>query len=320
MRKKLVNTEKIQGYLYDSKLEKKVVKNEQSANFGKEYIAGSIDVATSEDGMNIVTVKYTYVTPTTAKGGKNKTYDTLLQIINGGKTWVKDGKDNALKVKIDTALALNEFFSDRSGEEQLVSAKENNGGFITIVSEIGSNEEKRTEFNCDMYITGFRDIDGDEEKGIDPHAEISGWVFNFKGDPLPVTFKIRNERGIDYFRGLEINEHNPVFTLVRGILTSFTRVYKKEIESAWGETEVEEHPYTSKEWTVTSSAPEVYPLGDAENGITPEDVKELKAAREKTVAEIKARRDAYEASKAGTDTFGGATTTAPKAKPAAYNF
>ena len=320
MRKKLVNTEKIQGYLYDTKLEKKTVKNEQSANYGKEYIAGSIDVATSEDGMNVVTIKYTYISPTTKNGGKNKTYDTLLQLINGGKTWVKDGKENALKVKIDTALALNEFFSDRSGEEQLISAKENNGGFITIVSEIEPVEEKRTKFECDMYITGYKDIDGDDDRNILPHGELSGWVFNFKGEPLPVTFKIRNERGLDYFRGLGINEHNPVFTLVRGILSSSSRTYKKEIESAWGETEVEEQTYTSKEWTVTSSAPEAYPLGDAENGITPEDVKELKAVREKTVAEIKAKRDAYEASKAGTDTFGGTTTTAPKATAAAYNF
>ena len=320
MRQKLINKETIQGYLYDFKLEAKKVQNKDSKNFGQEYIGGSIDVLTSEDGMNIVTVKYTYVTPKTAKGNANKTYDTLLQIINSGKTVIKDGKENALKVKLENvSLALNEFFSNRTGEKELVSAKENNGGFISIVSELDPNEEKRAKFECDMFITGYKDIDGNEERGIQPHAEISGWAFNFKGDPLPVTFKIRSERGINYFSSLDINEHNPIFTLVRGVLNSSTRVYRKEIESAWGETEVEEQVYTNKEWTVTSSLPETYPLDDAENGITPADVAELKAAREKTIAEIKARQEAYEASKAGqADTFGGAAPV--KAVNEKYSF
>lgn len=323
MRQKLINTEKIQGYLYDFKLEQKTVQNKESKNFGQEYIGGSIDVLTSEDGMNIVTVKYTYVVPKTSKGAPNKTYDTLLQIMNGGKTVIKDGKENALKVKVDTSLALNEFISQRkneNGERELVSAKENNGGFVTIVSEIEPIEEKRTKFECDMFITGYKEIEADPEKNVTAHAEISGWVFNFKGDPLPVTFKVRNERGMNYFAGLDLNEHNPTFTLVRGILSSTTRTYKKEIESAWGEAEVEEKTFTSKEWTVTSSSPETYPLDDAENGIVPEDVQNLKAARAKTVAEIKARQEAYEASKNSQEgSFGGATATAAPVKQT-YNF
>ena len=87
MRQKLINTEKIQGYLYDFKLEQKKVQNKESKNFGQEYIGGSIDVLTSEDGMNIVTVKYTYVVPKTSKGTANKTYDTLLQIMKSMQFW-----------------------------------------------------------------------------------------------------------------------------------------------------------------------------------------------------------------------------------------
>lgn len=324
MRQKLINTEKIQGYLYDFKLEKKKVQNKESKNFGQEYIGGSIDVLTSEDGMNIVTVKYTYVVPKTSKGSTNKTYDTLLQIIENGKTVIKDGKDNALKVKVDTSLALNEFLSsrtDENGERELVSAKENNGGFVTIVSEIEPNEDKRTKFECDMFITGYRTIEANEERGTQAHGEVSGWVFNFKGDPLPVTFKIRNEAGMNYFEGLDLNEHNPIFTLVRGILSSSTRVVKNEIKNAWtNDVEVEEKTYSSKEWLITSSSPETYPLDDAQNGIVPEDVQNLKAAREKTIAEIKARQEAYEASKSQGNAFGGATDTAPKAKVQQYSF
>ena len=324
MRQKLINTEKIQGYLYDFKLEQKKVQNKESKNFGQEYIGGSIDVLTSEDGMNIVTVKYTYVVPKTSKGTANKTYDTLLQIMNGGKTVIKDGKENALKVKVDTSLALNEWFSqekDEQGERKLISAKENNGGFVTIVSDIEEDESKRTKFECDMFITGYREIEANDERGTEAHAEISGWVFNFKGDPLPVTFKVRNERGMNYFAGLELNDHNPTFTLVRGILSSSTRIVKNEIKSAWSdEVEVEEKTYSSKEWVVTSSSPETYPLDDAENGIVPEDVQNLKAARAKTVAEIKARQEAYEASKNSQEgSFGGVATTAAPVKQA-YNF
>lgn len=321
MREKLINTEKIEGYLYDSKLEKKTVQNKDSANYGKEYIGGSIDVLTSEDGMNIVTIKYTYVTPTTSKGAENKTYKTLLNIIDSGKTVLQDGKENATKVKINTSLALNEFYTKRNGEEELVSAKENNGGFITIVNSIEPNEAKRAKFEYDMYITGYKDVEKEDEDGnvSDSYGELSGWVFNFKKDPLPVTLKIRSEKGRDYFSGFDINEHNPLFTLVRGDINSIQRTYTKKIESAWGEPEIEERTSTSKEWVVNSSAPEAYPLGDEKLGITPKDVEELKAARAKTVAEIKARQEEYEASKAKVDTFGGAATSAP-AKTQGYSF
>ena len=317
-----INKEKFEGYLYDSKLEVKQVQNKESANFGKEYIGGSIDVLTSEDGMNIVTVKYTYVTPTTAKGAENKTYKALKQIIDSGKTVLADGKDNATKVKIDTALALNEFFSDKNGERQLVSAKENNGGFLTIVSSIEPVEEKRTRFECDMYITGYKDVEKEDKDGnvADSYGELSGYVFNFKGDALPVTFKVRTDAGRNYFAGLDLNEHNPLFTNVRGQVKCIQRTYKKEIESAWGEPEVQEYTSTSKEWVVSASSPEGYPLGDSEQGVTPEDVKAFLAAREKTVAEIDARQKAYEASKESASAFGGAATTPTKATAAAYNF
>lgn len=323
MRTKLINKEKFEGYLYDSKLEVKTVQNKDSANFGKEYIGGSIDILTSEDGMNIVTIKYTYVTPTTSKGAENKTYKTLKQLIDSGKTVLADGKENATKVKADgVALALNEFYSKRDGEERLVSAKENNGGFITIVTSIEPNEVKRSRFECDMFVNGFKDVDKEDNDGnlTDSYSELSGYVFNFKQDPLPVTFKVRSEAGREYFRGLDINEHNPLFTLMRGTVNSVKKTYKKEIEVAWGEPEVEEYTSTSREWVVCSSAPEAYPLGDAENGITREDVDNIKAARAKMEAEIKARQDAYEASKAAAtdNTFGGGT--AAPAKAAAYNF
>ena len=41
--------------------------------------------------------------------GENKTFTALKRIYDGGKTWITDGKDEALKVRIDTALSVNDF-------------------------------------------------------------------------------------------------------------------------------------------------------------------------------------------------------------------
>ena len=59
--KKLVNTYNVEGYLHSHKLEKKTVQNKESENFGKEFIAGSVNIATDEACNNIVKVYYTYV-------------------------------------------------------------------------------------------------------------------------------------------------------------------------------------------------------------------------------------------------------------------
>ena len=42
------NKEHIEGRLYQHSLELKTVQNSQSANFGKQFIAGNVDIATDE--------------------------------------------------------------------------------------------------------------------------------------------------------------------------------------------------------------------------------------------------------------------------------
>ena len=94
MRKNL-NSEHIEGRLYQHSLEVKTVKNQQSANFGKPFIGGKIEIATDEQGLNVVPVEFTYVAPQTKAGGTNKTYTELMKIIESGKTWITDGADAA---------------------------------------------------------------------------------------------------------------------------------------------------------------------------------------------------------------------------------
>ena len=109
--KKQINTEHIEGRIYEFDLEVKQVKNKESKNFGMDFIAGTLDVAVDEDGMNVVQVHYTYVSPTTSKGNANRTFNTLKKIIDTGKCWIADGKDEATMVSIDTSLALNDFLN-----------------------------------------------------------------------------------------------------------------------------------------------------------------------------------------------------------------
>ena len=130
--RKAINTERIEGRVYQHSLTIKTVQNQTSANFGKEFISGDIEVAVDEAGLNVIPVHFTYVTATTNAGGENKTFTALKRIHDGGKTWITDGKDEALKVRIDTAIALNDFYTQ---DDQLVSVKKNEGGFVNIISE-----------------------------------------------------------------------------------------------------------------------------------------------------------------------------------------
>ena len=140
--KKAINKVNVSGRIYDFDIAEKVT-GEASKNPGTSYIGGSISVATDEDCLNVIKVDFTYVTATTKAGQPNRTYSVLQKIINDGKTILKDGKDAATIVKIDTALDLNDFYTDRSGEETLVSAKKINGVFVTIISALDEDESKR---------------------------------------------------------------------------------------------------------------------------------------------------------------------------------
>ena len=143
MKTTLINKSHIEGYLYDHNLEMKK-SGEHSKNPGTEFIMGTVKVAPDSNITNIVEVHYTYVTEKTSKGGVNATYSVLNNIIEGViGTVMKDGKDKAGKVRIDSAIGLNEFYTDRNGQEELVSAKRLEGGFAVVKSSLNEDETKR---------------------------------------------------------------------------------------------------------------------------------------------------------------------------------
>lgn len=294
--KKMINTCRIAGYLYEHKLEIRE-SGPNSKKPGTRFIMGTVDIATDEACTNIVPVHFTYVTATTAKGATNATYTTLANIIDGKYGSVMgNGKENAVKLRIDSALALNEFYTERDGKEELVSAKRNEGGFVHVAEVLEEDENNRNTFKCDMLITGVREVEADPERNLPAKAIVRGAIFDFRNTLMPVEFSATNPNAISYFLGLEATNSNPTFTCVWGRQISETIVKEIRTESAFGEDEIREVKNTRKDFVITGAAREPY-AWDEEGSLTAAEVAEAIAARETYLATIKARQDEYKASK-----------------------
>ena len=310
--KKMINATHIAGSLYQHDLTLKVT-GENSKNPGTEFISGNIEIATDDAGINIVPVHFTYVTATTFKGKPNDTFNTLKNIIDGVyKSVMADGADNASKFRIDSAIGLNEFYTDRNGKEELVSAKRNEGGFVHPAAAVEDDEKLRNTFDCDIVITNVMHIEADDEKKTPEKAIVKGAIFNFRGDLLPVEFSVLHPNAIAYFEDLGATSKNPVFTRVKGrqVSESITRTVTEE--SAFGEPSVREYKSTKKDFVITWAAKETYEWDD-EGSITAVEFKEAIAKREVALAEMKQRNDEYKASR------GNAPAAAAPA-PGGFNF
>ena len=294
--KKMTNTTHIEGLLYEHKLELRE-SGPNSKNPGTKFIMGTVDIATDDACTNIVPVHFTYVTATTAKGATNATFTTLSNIVDGKYGSVMaDGKDKAVKLRIDSALGLNEFYADRNGQEELVSAKRNEGGFVHVADSLAEDEAIRNTFKCDMLITGVKEVEADEEKKLPAKAIVRGAIFDFRGSLMPVEFSAVNPNAIKYFVGLGASNANPTFTCVWGRQVSETIVREIRTESAFGEDEVREVKNTRKDFVITGASKEPYAWDD-ESTLTANEVAEAVANRETYLATIKQRQDEYKASK-----------------------
>lgn len=292
--KKMINREFIEGRLYQHNLTLKQVQNKDSANFGKNFISGTVDIATDEEGLNVISVHYTYVTEMTNGGKVNVTYGVLKSIIEGGKAWITDGKDAAMKLRLSPSLALNDFYNR---EGQLVSAKRNEGGFANTVTNLVPVSE-RNRFDLDFVITSVTRVFADEDKGIDKdYLSIRGAAFNFRNDILPVELVCRNEKGMEYFESLDASSANPVFTRVKGAITSNTIKHEIAEESAFGTASVRTVTRTVKEWAIDWANPVEYEFGE-DDTLTANDLRKAMQDREVYLADIKKRNDEFLASRA----------------------
>ena len=305
--KKMINTERIEGRVYQHNLTIKTVQNQTSANFGKEFISGQLEFAVDEEGLNIIPVHYTYVTETTSAGNKNATYANLKKIIDEGKTWIANGKDEAQKVRIDTAIALNDFYSGENHDE-LISVKTNEGGFVTLINELGAEGERNT-FSADMVITGVKEVEANEERNEDAYVTVRGAIFNFRNSLLPVEFTVRHKDGMKYFLDLEVSNSAPIFTKVWGKIECMNIPVEIKEDSAFGEESVRTYTRKTKAWNITGTAKVPYDFGD-EKILTSEELTKAMQDRQTLLAEIKTRSDEYRAQKAAS-TSAHATTAAP---------
>ena len=308
--KKCINKVTIEGYVYQHALAVKTVANTESANYGKEFINGTLDIAVDDNGLNVIQVRYTYVTPTTNAGGVNRNYSVLKDIIDKNQTWINVGKDNALKVKCDTSFALNDFYAQ---DNSLVSQMVQEGGFISVVSEL-SPLEKRNNFTLDLLVTSVNRKEADEEKGTVEHCEIRGAGFNFRNAILPMNFKLYNPQGMNFFEDLDASPSNPVFLKVFGSINHTTTQVNKTEESAFGEAIVSSYDKKVKEWVITNAAKEIYDFGD-EEVLTVDDVVKATQDREVYLADVKKRSDDYRASKNGSQPAAATAVTPSANKP-----
>jgi hypothetical protein len=284
------------------------VSGENSKNPGTEFISGTIEIATDDKLLNIVPVHFTYSTATTSTGKSNTSYAILLNIINGTYGSVMGGgKDTAVKLSIDSNINLNEFYSDRTGKEELVSVKRNEGGFVRVVNELNADEKMRNTFDVDIVITNVRHVDADDEKKITEKAIIKGAIFDYKKALLPVEFSATNPHAMDYFESLGASPKTPVFTQIKGRQISETVVNTITEESAFGEPQVREVKSSHKDFVVTWARPEPYEWDD-ESTITGAEMTEAMAARETYLATMKQRQDEYKASKNANSAFAAPAT------------
>ena len=303
----------VEGYVYNFSLFANVA-GPNSKNPGQEYINGTVNIATDEDGINIVSVRYTYVVPFWKSGKENETYTILKSLLDGAPTWEKDGKDKATKLRIQGDVEVNDFMG-RDGN--MVESKQIRGGFTHYAND--GFRDKRCNFETDMLITGTNLVE--VENGND-YMNITGYVFNFRGDLIPVTYSLTDASGIKYFDSLDISINTPYLVYVWGKIVSSTQRIEKQVETAWGAPQVEYTTRTLRMWEMDGCAPEPYEFGD-DSTMTLDDFKQGLANREQQKAEAKARqeaRNASPASKSGfpatTNTdlpFGASTTSSPTA-------
>jgi len=292
MKSKIFNQSHVEGYLYQHKLEKKVTgPNSKSPN--TPYISGTIDLATDDEMTNIVSIHYTYVVAVTKNGQPNRTFKTLANIIDGNICSVMEhGKDKAQKFVADTAIDVNEWFTERNGQEEIASFMRNEGGFLTAVDALNEDENKRATFDTDIILNKVTRFDADEEKELPEKVVLNGYIMNFRNDFMPVKYTVLNPGAMDYFESLDISDKNPVFTRVRGKQVSTIVVKRVEEEGAFGETYVREFQNSHRDFVVNWAVKDTYEIGE-DADISPAEIKKGLADRQTNLATKKKEREEY---------------------------
>lgn len=311
--KKMINRTHVEGLLYEHKLAEKT-SGANAKNPGTVFINGSIDLATDDDCLNIVSVYFTYVTEKNAKGGTNATYTVLKSIIDGTyKTVMGSSIGEAVKIRIDSAIGLNEFY-DKQGV--LVTVDRNEGGFAHNVDKLNADAGARATFEVDMLITNVVRKDADPDNDVPEKVVVRGAIFDFRNALLPVEFCVLNEKGMAYFEDLGATSSSPVFTKVWGKQVSQTIKTTKVEESAFDEPKVTITERKKRDFVITGTSVEPY-AWDSDETITAAELKKCMEDREIKLADIKKQQEEYQAKN---NTGAAASTTPGTPAKGNYNF
>ena len=285
MRDKWVNEVLVEGYVFNIGGNGKLFEGTtgpESKRPNTDYISGTLNICTDEDGINIVPVRFNFVTEKWNSGKENDTWKVLKEVINTGKTWENVGRDNAIKVRLQCNVGVNDFLG-RDGN--MVEAKSIDCSFAHFANNGFS--DKRNDFKMDMLIaaTALQEV----ENG-DDYLNLRGYAFNYRGDLIPVTLTVRDKGGINYFENADISNANPMLTNIWGKIVSTTQKIEKEVESAWGAPQVEYTTRTLRAWEVVGCSPEPMDWDD-ESTITIAEFKTALQNREAQKAAAKARQE-----------------------------
>lgn len=290
--KKMVNKVHLEGLLYDAELEKKYSSNTQS-----DYIRGSIKVATDEECLNVIEVKFNYVSPFTKAGQPRRNYIILNNIIEGKtKTLMNSSPDEAAYLQVDGEVGLNDFpTKDRTtGENVMVSVKMVDNAFLKLIFKENLDPilRNRNSFEVDYLITKCTTKEGNPERNTPDKMNLHGAAFSsYKGNILPMDLSVINPDVMDFFNQQDISNENPCFIKVRGKIVSETVTRLVEEESAFGEPAIRKVESKNKDYVIESgSSPSIF---DDESTITAQEVNEKLQERELYLADVKRRRDEY---------------------------
>lgn len=311
------NSMNIEGKIYQFDLEEKVT-GEQSKVPGTHYIAGTVDVATGEDLSNIIQVHYSYVAPTYASGKTNNSYTALKKIIDSGKTVVTDGYAEATSIRLNPSYQTNDFYPQ--GQEQVVSAPRNEGGFVTLVTPDkmrAEGDSGRNKFSFDIVISNVVEKVPDEG---DEYVSIEGIVFNYNNTAIyPITLTARNKDAMKYFVDLGASKQNPVYTKVWGKIVNVFTTTERTIESAFGDATVEKVTHRNREYVITGANPVPYEFDTAET-MTADELKKALQDREVYLASEKKRVEEYRASQGGSNGASPAAQAANTVSKGSFNW
>lgn len=300
MREKFTNRCTVSGYIFSitgpnewSNLQMAVT-GENSKNPGQDYIRGVMNIATDDEGLNVVAVNFQFVVPTYKSGKENPNYTFLKRVIEEGqagtlKTYEQCGTA-AEKVTVTGDLSLNEFVNQ---DGEFIATKQIRGSFVGPMT---ARDTMGATFSLDALISNaaMREVeDGDD------YMNINGYAFNFRNEVLPIQLTVHSEPGIKWFENKDISSKEPFFGTINGEIVSNIVTITNDDADVDGFGEVKPTTRSIRAWDVVSARENM--TFDDEDFLTLAELKQLLSDRADHEAQVK--KDAEERAAAKGDGF-----------------